>query len=67
MGIFKKGAESGMTKKQQEKFDDLIKNGQKDVAGAYLKQCEEENYDEEFKERLNNGRVEGRGMNLEEL
>jgi hypothetical protein len=67
MAIFKKGVETGMTQEQQKEFDELIKAGKKDVAGAYLKQCEEENYTEDYQERLRTGQVEGFGMDPYEL
>ncbi len=43
MEIYKESAELGMTEEQQEKFDKLIEIGWEDVAGAYLKECEELN------------------------
>ena len=64
MQIFKNG--EWMTKEQEDKYDKLIEMGWKDVAKAYWKACEKENYTDEYKQVIICGRIEGAGMDLDE-
>ena len=62
VGIYKKGAESGMTPEQEVKFDKLIEMGWKDVAGAWFDHCGKENETDEFKQNKARGNIAGVGM-----
>ena len=65
--IYKKGAEAGMTKEQQAKWEKLIDMGWKDVAKAYNKACKQDNMTDEWKARYKYGWIEGYGMDANEL
>jgi len=56
-----------MTKEQREKHDELIEMGWRDVAMVYMHACQEENYTESYKMRLQYGWFEGVGMDPDEL
>ena len=64
--FYKEGAESGMTKEQEAKWEKLIEMGWKDVAKAYHKVCCEDNKTDEWKIRCKYGWVEGYGMDADE-
>ena len=51
-----------MTKEQTEKWQKLIDMGWIDVARAWTKVCEEENYTEVYKAAIKYGHVEGYGI-----
>ena len=64
-GIYKNG--QPWTKEQYEKHDELIKMGLGDVASIYWLACEEDNYTESYKARLQYGWFEGVGMDTDEI
>ena len=56
-----------MTKEQKKKWNKLIEMGWKDVARAYMKTCEEENYTEVYRAAVRYHYVEDYGMDYKEL
>jgi Leucine-rich repeat (LRR) protein len=50
-GIYKEGAESGMTGEERDKFEKLIEMGWKDVAGVWMDFCNTENETPEWEAR----------------
>jgi len=55
-----------LTEEQRAKLKRLREQGDIDLAKIYLRQCLEENYTDEFKQKLDQGLVEGMGIDLEE-
>lgn len=53
-----------LTKEQEIKCKKLVEMDWKDVARAYTKVCEEENYTEVYKAALRRGHFEGSGFNI---
>ena len=63
MAIYKD--DEAMTKEQEVKFDKLIEMGWRDVAGAYLDWCREQNYTDEFRLKSLRNDFEGVGMEFD--
>ena len=55
-----------LTEEQRAKLKKLREQGDKILAKIYLRQCLEENYTDEYKQKLIQGQVEGVGIDLEE-